>query len=232
MTYRSTREGVVLEGGSLRDSTRVSVIIPTRNRSALLRDALVSVRALEDVDVTCEILVVNDGSSDDTDTVAAEFGARVIHASPPDAPRGRGTAAARNVGLREATGEYVTFLDDDDVWSPEHLRPHLAMLKANPKLVTVVGQVVNTDQDRVPVFGPWPPELPADWDTLRLLFCYTVQIAAFVSRISVRDQVGYFDEADPEAYDWDWCFRVVLHGEAAFVPVPSVLFRQREAHAF
>ncbi len=218
--------------GNVRGPTRVSVIIPTRNRSALLREALASVRAVEGDDLSCEILVVNDGSSDSTNEVAAEFGARIIQASPAGAPQGRGTAAARNAGLREATGEFVAFLDDDDVWTTEHLRPHLALLQANPNLITVFGQLVNTDEHRTPVYGPWPAEPPANWDTLRLLFQHTVQIGAFVSRITVRDTVGWFDETDPEAYDWDWCFRVVLHGEASFVPVPSVLFRQRDADAF
>jgi glycosyltransferase involved in cell wall biosynthesis len=206
---------------------RVSVVIPTRDRSSLLREALTSVRALEGADLTFEIIVVNDGSSDDTAAVAREMGAVVVEVSPPCSPRGKGTAAARNAGLGAATGEFVAFLDDDDVWSPQHIRPHVKLLHGDTGLISVFGQVINTDEDRVAITEPWPPEPTADGDVLPLLFRYTVQIGAFVSRISVRDSIGRFDVGDPEAYDWDWCFRLSLHGAVGFVPVPSVLFRQR-----
>ena len=211
---------------------RVSVIVPTRNRSALLREALASVRAVEGPDLALEIVVANDGSDDDTARVVAEFGAIIIDVSPPGSPAGRGTPAARNAGLRAASGEFFTFLDDDDLWLPEHIRPHLARFRADPELSVVVGQVVNTDEDRTPISDPWPPDFPPDWDAVRVLFRWVVQIGAFVSRMSVRESVGPFDEEDPEAYDWDWYFRIALAHRVGFLHVPCVLFRQRSVQAF
>src|SRR5947209_8097109 len=89
---------------------RVSVIVPTKDRSGLLRQALASVRALEGPDLAIELIVADNGSTDDTAAVAHEFGARLVRTLTP------GAAAARNAGLRVATGEYLAFLDDDDVW--------------------------------------------------------------------------------------------------------------------
>src|SRR6185436_5574152 len=92
---------------------RVSVVIPTRNRSRLLAEALQSVQAIAGPDLELEILVCDNGSTDDTADVARSFGARVLQATTP------GPSATRNVGIRAATGEFLAFLDDDDLWLPD-----------------------------------------------------------------------------------------------------------------
>ena len=206
--------------------THVSVIVPTRDRNDLLREALASVRALEGPDLRLEIIIANDAlpgdpSSGETHAIGRDFGARVVEVG------GRGPAAARNAGLREVTGDFFAFLDDDDLWLPGHIRPHLALFAADPTLATVIGQVVNTDEDRTPISEPWPPDFPPNGDALPVLFRWVVQIGAFVSRTSIRQSVGYFDEYLPEAYDWDLYFRIALAHRVGFVPEPSVLFRQR-----
>ena len=121
---------------------RVSVIIPTLNRSARLREALASVRAVIGPDLELEIIVADNGSTDDTESVVHEFGACLVRTLTA------GAAAARNAGLRAATGAYVAFLDDDDVWLPGHLRPHIRLLATHPEFAGAVGQVVNTDVTR------------------------------------------------------------------------------------
>ena len=103
--------------GDVAAPTRVSAIIPTKNRAALLREALTSVRAVEGPDLELEIIVADHGSTDDTESVARAFGARLVREPKP------GAAAARNTGMRAATGQYVAFLDDDDLWLADHLRP-------------------------------------------------------------------------------------------------------------
>ncbi|MGH1570816.1 glycosyltransferase family 2 protein [Methylobacterium sp. P31] len=133
---------------------RVCVVVPTCNRPALLREALASIRALEGPDLAFEIIVGDNGEPGPAAQVAAEFGA--IHV-PVDRP---GAGAARNAGLTRASAPYVAFLDDDDVWQPGHIREHLRQFKADPELGIVLGQIVTTDQDLVPTYGPWPAELP------------------------------------------------------------------------
>ena len=139
----------------------VSVIIPTLNRAALLREALASVRQIQGPDLLLEIIVADNGSTDDTAAVAASFGARLVHAER------RGAAAARNAGLRAATGEFVAFLDDDDAWLPGHLRPQLAILDEYPDFAAVVGQAVNASADLTSHGAPWPVNLPQDGETFR-----------------------------------------------------------------
>jgi hypothetical protein len=128
----------------------------------------------------------------------------------------------------------VAFLDDDDVWQPGHIRPHLRRLEAEPDLGIVFGQVVTTSQDLEPVYGPWPADLPADGGALlrRMLSGYFPQVGATVVRRSLVDSVGLFDEALLGDQDWDWQIRAVRRHRAGFVAVPCVHFRQRPPGTF
>ncbi len=94
---------------------RVSVIIPTYNRAALLCETLASVFAQTFQDY--QVIVVDDGSTDDTPEQLRELGARVIVEHTAHA----GEGAARNAGLDRARGEYIAFLDSDDLWDARFL---------------------------------------------------------------------------------------------------------------
>lgn len=201
----------------------VSAIIPTRNRAALLAKALASVRALEGPDLAIEIIVVDNGSTDATADVARAAGAVLVHAAE------RGASAARNAGIRAATGAYIAFLDDDDAWLPGHLRPHLALLEARPDFDAVVGQTVTCDSHLRPRHAPWPQELPADGDVFEAFLGFYPQVGATVVRASAIDELGLFDEALLSDEDWDWHLRLALYHRVGFVAEPCVLFRQRPA---
>ncbi|MGU3543915.1 glycosyltransferase family 2 protein [Methylobacterium sp. A52T] len=207
---------------------RVSVVVPTCNRPAFLREALASIRALEGPDLAFEIIVGDNGEPGPAAEVAAAFGA--IHV-PVDRP---GAGAARNAGLTRASAPYVAFLDDDDVWQPAHIREHLRLFEADPELGVVFGQIVTADHDLVPTYGPWPPELPSDKGALlrRMLSGYFPQIGATVVRRTVVDAIGLFDEALLGDQDWDWQLRAVRGHGVGFVAAPCVHFRQRPAGTF
>lgn len=207
---------------------RVSVVVPTCNRPALLREALASIRALEGPDLAFEIIVGDNGEAGPAAEVAAAFGA--IHV-PVDRP---GAGAARNAGLTRAGAPYVAFLDDDDVWQPGHIREHLRLFEADPELGIVLGQIVTTDHDLVPTYGPWPAELPSDKGALlrRMMSGYFPQIGATMVRRRVVDEIGLFDEALLGDQDWDWQLRAVRAHRVGFVAVPCVHFRQRPAGTF
>jgi glycosyltransferase involved in cell wall biosynthesis len=108
--------------------TTVSVVIPTYNRAHWLRLAICS--ALSQTHRPLEILVVDDGSTDDTRELCARLGPGVRHI-PQDHG---GCAVARNRGLGEARGDYVAFLDSDDLWEPNKLEIHLAVHRALPEV--------------------------------------------------------------------------------------------------
>jgi glycosyltransferase involved in cell wall biosynthesis len=96
-------------------SVRFSAVIPSYNRSALVSRAIAS--ALSQSYPPAEIVVVDDGSTDDTEQIVHGFGGNVRYVWQENG----GGARARNRGVREATGEWVAFLDSDDVWAPAHL---------------------------------------------------------------------------------------------------------------
>jgi len=113
----------------------VSVILPTRNRRALLEMTLRSVLGQQEVDL--EVIVVDEASTDGTlAMLATEFPeARVIKHETA-----RGPSAARNAGIAAATGEWILFLDDDDVLHPEHLESLVKTSKAAPTGTVVSGR--------------------------------------------------------------------------------------------
>lgn len=206
---------------------RVSVIIATRDRPALLREALASIRALEGPDLTFEILVGDNGSTAETPDVVAEFGGIYEKTAK------NGCAAARNLALQNVTGEFIAFLDDDDLWLPGHIRPHIALLDAHPEYEAIVGQIVSTDTERRPLGVPWPSELPTDGDLFDVMMSgYFPQVGGTVVRARALQSHGLMDEALIGDSDWDWQLRIARAHKMGFARIPCVLFRQRPAGSF
>lgn len=202
---------------------RVSVVVPTRNRPDTLRQALASIRALEADDLSFEILVGDNGDDPGTPAVCAEFGAAHLPVKE------QGAAAARNAGLFAATGEFIAFLDDDDVWKDNHVRPHLAVFDARPEIEAVMARVMAVDEDLREVAGPWPWKMCGEGDesVRNMLSGYYPQIGATIVRASLREAIGGFDLALLGDQDWDWQLRIARRRTTAFIPDPCVLFRQR-----
>lgn len=97
--------------------TSLSVVVPTRNRCALLMTTLTSFLASRDVDL--EVVIVDDGSTDGTAHRIAALGEPRVRLVRHDVSTG--VVAARNLGIGLAEGEWLGFCDDDDVWAPEKL---------------------------------------------------------------------------------------------------------------
>jgi hypothetical protein len=117
----------------------ISVVIPTWNRSRLVREAAES--ALMQSDGQVEVIVVDDGSTDGTaDMLARVFGQRIRLLSMP---RRRGAGAARNAGARVARGELLAFLDSDDLWLPGKLDAELRVLERFPEAEAVISDSLN-----------------------------------------------------------------------------------------
>lgn len=149
---------------------KVSVIVLTKNRAVLLKQALESV--LDQTETDIEILVVNDGSTDETDSVLELFEKNIqsghinnLHIQTIRHGESRGITLSRQEALEKARGELVAFLDDDDIWcDPEKLSKQIAWFKENKKGVLVGGgmQVIhgaefsisNTQEKRDVKFRP------------------------------------------------------------------------------
>ena len=198
----------------------VSVIIPTRNRSALLRITLWSVLRQRHVDL--DVIVVDEASTDDTPAMVRSFGDPRIRYVRHDVPRG--VSGARNRGVAEARREWVAFLDDDDLWSPDKLSRQVgAALEASREWV-YTGSVNIAENFRI-VYGR--PPLPPDQAT-SVLFRYN-PIPAGASNVVVRRttllQAGPFDPHLRNTEDWDMWIRLSRFGPPAWVCRPLVAYR-------
>lgn len=189
----------------------VSVVIPTRNRVQLLeRSALRS--ALEQDDVEHEVIVVDDGSDDGTFERLSglqEPRLRVVRHE-----RSRGVAQARNAGIGAARGEWVAFLDDDDLWSPLKLRRQIDAAEG-VDAGFAYGGVVSVDEDGRVNYSfalPDPAELP------RQLLARSV-LPAGCSNVVVRTdlvrELSGFDEDLFQLADWDLWTRLAHAAPAA-----------------
>ena len=186
----------------------VSVIIPTYNRPERLAVALQSVQTL-DFDGQLEVIVVNDHGAPVDDVV--EAAGRSLNVRLINQPAQGGPSAARNAGLEVAEGEYVAFLDDDDVFSPQHLTGTLPLLRNGADLVYVNiniarTRVTGTTIDEAEVF------VRLDFPFDRGLLDVTNHFApsAVVCR-SPRAVGAFFDTALPVEEDWEFFLRLV-HG--------------------
>ncbi|NJM20678.1 MAG: glycosyltransferase family 2 protein [Richelia sp. SM1_7_0] len=127
---------------------KVTVIIPTYNRAHLIKDAVESV--LNQTYQDFELIVIDDGSTDNTKEILTIYGNKLRHIFQEN----QGRSAARNYGINLAKGEYIAFLDSDDVWFPDKLERQVAILEsASSNVVLVHGYKCIVDQNLQPVRG-------------------------------------------------------------------------------
>jgi glycosyltransferase involved in cell wall biosynthesis len=198
----------------------ISVVIPTHNRSGLLRLALRSVLWQQDVDF--EVIVVDDGSTDDTSEVVTSLGDPRIRLIRND--DSQGVSAARNRGIAEARGQWIAFLDDDDLWAPDKLASQLEAARSTGRTWVYVGAVNVSSSPRV--VGGGPP-LPADeiLDLLRESNVVPGGCSGVIVTADALATVGPFDRGLQPLADWDLWIRLAATGPPACVPRPLVAYR-------
>ncbi|MGE0484127.1 MAG: glycosyltransferase [Gammaproteobacteria bacterium] len=201
----------------------LSVIVPAYNYAHYLDATLASVVAQGVDDV--EVIVVDDGSTDDTAAVVARF-AQVTYVRQDN----RGLSAARNRGLREAHGQFVTFLDADDLLAPGSLAARLAFMRAHPDCaISVCGTRQFRDADgRRRWLRRW--YLPPSALGLRLCHFNIAPPHAYLLRRAVVEAVGDFDTGLRACEDYDYWLRALALGyEPAFCPRGEVWYRKHGA---
>ncbi len=196
----------------------VSVIIPTYNRARLLPRALDSVFAQTCPDF--ELLVVDDGSTDDTRSVIARYADPRVRYLPQ---KNGGVSAARNRGLREARGEFVAFLDSDDEWFSQKLALQLQRFSELPEDVGVLYGGTEDDDGR----GNRNVRRPAHRGDLysKLLLINVIHgTSGVMIRRSVVATVGFFDEMIPAIEDYEYWLRVGRFFKFDFIDEPLIRY--------
>ncbi|MEL6645012.1 MAG: glycosyltransferase family A protein [Pseudomonadota bacterium] len=204
----------------------VSVVIPTYNRAHLLADALQSVAA--QTWRPLEVIVVDDGSTDDTRAVFDRWAA----GSGPDITarfeeqEHQGGNAARNLGISKAQGDFVAFLDSDDLWKPSKIARQIEGLIARRDAgASYCGiEEVEIGSDAAP-YNPTRPYPEGDISKLLLVSDVTAPTSCYVVARSVLEAAGGFDEALRARQDWDLWIRVSLATQILAVPEALTVLR-------
>jgi glycosyltransferase involved in cell wall biosynthesis len=191
---------------------RVSVILPAWNMARFLFDAVASIPEVH------EIIIVAAESDDNTVGVAHEIAARRSEVRVLADPK-KGPATARNIGLREATGDVIAFNDADDVWPRGRLALQLERLDREPLADVVAGLVTYFEElDR---------DALAPTESSRVETTFIQHVASMVFRRSVFDRIGLFDETLMYAEDGDLIMRI-LEAQVPFVILntPTLYYRR------
>jgi Glycosyl transferase family 2 len=198
----------------------LSVVIPTYNRADLVGEAIDSVLKQDWPEL--ELIVVDDGSTDETPAVLAGYGDRVHVVRQENA----GESAARNTGIRAATHDLVALLDSDDYWLPGKLQRQMQLFDEDPALditFTAYTRIGDAPQRDI-VLDHWDG---TEEDTLdQLLLGCRINTSTAIGRRSAFIDIGLYDTSLRCAQDYDLWLRVAVRGyRTAYVPEPLAIYR-------
>jgi glycosyltransferase involved in cell wall biosynthesis len=210
----------------MNESPLVSVVIPAYNASKWIAETLESVLRQDFRDF--EVIVVDDGSTDDTARVVTGFGERVCFIRKNNG----GTGSARNVGIRAARGEYIAFVDADDLWTKEKLRLQVDLLKRMGLAWVYCDAFVFDDASGERMYRFRNLARQYDGDILERLFLGNfIPSPTVVIRKSVFENVGFFSQIhiSPTAEDWSMWLHIAAHYPVGLVSVPLADYRVHPA---
>ncbi|HJL77708.1 MAG TPA: glycosyltransferase [Candidatus Marinimicrobia bacterium] len=193
----------------------VSVVIPTYNRAHLLQRALDSVFC--QTLLPTEVIIVDDGSTDSTASLIETRYSEVAYIWQPNG----GVSAARNSGIRKASGDWIAFLDSDDEWLPQKLEGQVEVLAEKPgmKLCHTEeiwirnGRRVNPRKKHAKHGG---------WIFQKCLELCCISPSSVMIHRSVFDEVGLFDESLPACEDYDMWLRVTARYPVLYIDKPLI----------
>lgn len=216
---------------------KVSVVIPTYNRGYIIAEALRSV--LSQTYGEFEVLVIDDGSTDETVKIIQRFSDPRIRYIRHE--RNAGCAAGYNSGLRESRGELISFLDSDDLWKPDKLDCNVAFLDSHPEAQAVFSDLEKLDGTThitsfmrgTRVFSkllanasyPEGITLPQRFMYLCLLQEVPVKTPTVMIRREAVQETGKFNEASPSGNDWEFFLRMSRFGRFGYIDRPLVVVR-------
>ena len=197
----------------------VSVIIASHNRSAFLPRAVASAQAAgQDV----EVIVVDDASSDET----AEVCRSISDIRYFRLQRNQGTAGTRNIGILNSKGDYLTFLDDDDVRLAGSLDLQVEALSSVPEAGLIYGQALLADQNGLTKGDVYPDSCPQGDVFWKLLSENFIPCGTAVFRRACLFRTGLLDQSAPGVDDWDLWIRIASLYQVMAVAQPVMVWRK------
>ncbi|NIV30517.1 MAG: glycosyltransferase, partial [Anaerolineae bacterium] len=199
---------------------KASVVIPTYNQARFIAAAVESALAQTCPDV--EIIVVDDGSTDDTQAVLSDY-RDTVHTIYQ---QNRGLAGARNTGFLASRGDYLLFLDSDDLMHPDKLAAHVALLEAEPDFGLVYSAWQQISADGTEILGEVRPHRQGQLLKELLLRQFFFFASAAVVRRECMERVGLFDESLRWNEDADMWLRLARAGHAfGYIDRPLLQYR-------
>ena len=205
----------------------VSIIIPCYNAASFIADAINSV--LGQTYNSFEIILINDGSTDNTMEVLNKFSHdnRLIYYCQTN----EGLSAARNKGVELAKGEYIALLDADDIWLPQKLAQQMMLFSSDPAVDMVFTDFATFDSTGV-VASSKLPDKGVELVTYSELFARNnfIYPSTVMIRKSIFSECGGFDTALRSIEDYDMWLRIARRHKIACIPAPLVSIRQHDSN--
>jgi len=209
------------------DHLSISAVIPTYNRAHLIKDALESIHA-QSCPVS-EIIVVDDGSNDDTEAVVTQWATdrniAVVYLKQDNA----GGNVARNRGVEAAKGQFIAFLDSDDTWDVEKFSKQIAVFNTHPNAGAVYcgvrESIIGSD---IPAEIPSRPYPQGQLLDALLISDVTAPTSCYMVRRDVFETTGLFDTTLQARQDWDMWIRIAKDFEIRAVPEALVDLRKHD----
>ncbi len=207
----------------------VSVLIPTYNSGKFIAKAVQSV-----IEQTCspyEVIVIDDGSTDETKDVLRQFGNSIKYFYQEN----RGPSSARNTSIKTAKGDYISFLDADDVWTPNKIEVQLDFLERHRDIGLVFSDVEEFDEEKIilkrsrmadQVFGhDIALQVPLQEAYIKLLMKNFICTSTVMVKREYFKKVGFFDESLRIVEDRDMWLRIAAYYNIGYLPL--VLCKKR-----
>lgn len=204
----------------MNESPVISVVIPTYNRKGIVLEAINSV--LEQEPKNFEVIVVDDGSTDGS----AEYLDSLNLPIKIIVQKNGGVAAARNRGIREASGQYVAFLDSDDLWLPHKLQLQLAFFEAHPEAMIVCTDEQISDAGNIQEMTRFARNRPIPRPSLPAFVQHTsIHVSAVMAKKTLFDEVGGFNESLRIHEDSELWNRIAEFHDFYYIEQPLVVYR-------
>jgi glycosyltransferase involved in cell wall biosynthesis len=194
---------------------KISLIIPTYNRSELLARALLSVFA--QTTLPDEVIVIDDGSTDDTQEMLQKSFPQVTYLYQEN----KGVSSARNIGIKHSSGNWITLLDSDDTWIKTKLEQQVAALKKAPEM-----KVCHTEEiwirHGIRVNAMNKHKKSGGWIFAQCLPLCAMSPSSIIIHRSIFDELGVFDESLPACEDYDLWLRISNYYPVLFIEQPLI----------